>query len=117
MNTATMLFLNGLLALATIGALAKAGVPMLPVVRGERATTRRILGYTAELVAASVAPFATGNFGLLYLGAALALGTVFLALAAALLRAPTRRGAATIFHFSLLYLALLFVAAAVDPLL
>ena len=96
---------------------AKAGVPMLPVVKGDRATVRRILGYTVVLVAASVVPVATGTFGVLYLGAALALGSVFLGLAWTLLRLPTRRGAATVFHYSLLYLALLFVAAAVDPLL
>jgi protoheme IX farnesyltransferase len=95
---------------------AKAGVPMLPVVKGDRATVRRILGYTLVLVAASVVPVATGTFGLLYLGAALALGGVFTALAWSLLRAPSRRGAATVFHYSLLYLALLFVAAALDPL-
>jgi len=96
---------------------AKAEVPMLPVVAGEAATRRRILGYTALLVAASVVPFATGTFGPLYLAAALVLGGLFLALAWSLRRAPSRRGAAAVFHYSLLYLALLFVAAALDPLL
>jgi protoheme IX farnesyltransferase len=96
---------------------AKADVPMLPVVKGDRATLRRIVGYTVLLVAASVVPVATGTFGPLYLGAALALGGLFLALAVALQRAPTRPGAARLFHYSLLYLALLFVAAALDPLL
>jgi protoheme IX farnesyltransferase len=78
---------------------------------------RRIVGYTVVLVAASVVPVATGTFGALYLGAALALGGLFLALGWSLMRAPTKRGAAAVFHYSLLYLALLFVAAAVDPLL
>ena len=96
---------------------AKAEVPMLPVVAGDKATLRRIVGYTVILVAASVVPFATGVFGPLYLAAALVLGGLFLALALRLSRAPSRRGAATVFHYSLLYLALLFVAAAVDPLL
>jgi protoheme IX farnesyltransferase len=96
---------------------AKAAVPMMPVVKGERATLRRIVGYTAVLVAASAVPVATGTFGLLYLGAALALGGVFLWFAVGLARRPSKRGAATVFHYSLLYLALLFVAAAVDPLL
>jgi protoheme IX farnesyltransferase len=94
----------------------RASVPMLPVVAGERATVRRIVAYTAVLVAATALPVATGTFGLLYLGAALALGGLFLALAWGLFRAPTTRGAAALFHYSLLYLALLFVAAAVDPL-
>jgi len=96
---------------------AKAEVPMMPVVKGDRATVRRIVGYTVVLVAASVVPVATGTFGTLYLGAALALGGLFLALGWSLMRAPTKRGAAAVFHYSLLYLALLFVAAAVDPLL
>jgi len=95
----------------------RANVPMLPVVSGDTATLRRILGYTVILVAASVVPFLTGTFGPLYLAAALLLGGLFLALAWRLLRAPSRRGAATVFHYSLLYLALLFVATALDPLL
>ena len=92
---------------------AAAKVPMLPVVRGERATVRRILGYTVALVIFTVVPFAIGTFGLTYLVCALALGGVFIGLA---LRLGTgeRRRAALVFHFSLLYLALLFAAAAVD---
>ncbi len=96
---------------------ARASVPMLPVVRGEAFTLRRIAGYTVVLVAATVVPFAMGTFGVVYLVAALLLGGLFLGLALRLLRAPTRKGAAALFHYSLLYLALLFVAAAVDPLL
>jgi protoheme IX farnesyltransferase len=95
----------------------RASVPMLPVVRGERVTLRRIVWYTVVLVAATVVPFVTGTFGVLYLVAALLLGGLFLVLALQLLRAPTRKGAAGLFHYSLLYLALLFVAAALDPLL
>ncbi|MHB8471091.1 MAG: heme o synthase, partial [Gaiellaceae bacterium] len=96
---------------------AKANVPMLPVVAGEATTLRRIVGYTVVLVAATVVPFATGTFGFLYLVAALLLGLLFLALSWRLRRRPTRKGAAALFHYSLLYLALLFVAAALDPLL
>jgi protoheme IX farnesyltransferase len=93
---------------------AAADVPMLPVVAGERVTVRRIVGYTVVLVAFTAVPFAAGAFGLVYLGAALALGAVFLALALRLRRAADRRSAAVVFHYSLLYLALLFVAAALD---
>jgi heme o synthase len=95
---------------------ARAEVPMLPVVRGESVTLRRIVVYTVVLVAATIVPVATGTFGALYLVAALLLGGLFLALSVRLLRAPTRKGAAGLFHYSLLYLALLFVAAALDPL-
>jgi heme o synthase len=96
---------------------ARAEVPMLPVVRGESVTLRRIVVYTVVLVAATIVPVATGTFGALYLVAALLLGGLFLALSVRLLRAPTRKGAAGLFHYSLLYLALLFIAAALDPLL
>jgi protoheme IX farnesyltransferase len=95
----------------------RARVPMLPVVKGESATLRRILAYTGVLVAASVVPVATGTFGLLYLTVALVLGWLFIGLAWALLRTPTRHGAARLFHYSLVYLAALFVAAALDPLI
>ncbi len=93
----------------------QAGIPMLPVVAGERETTRQIVVYTGLLVGVSVIPFALAGFGALYLAAALALGAVFLALAVRLrVRAsPGRAGA--LFHFSLAYLALLFVAAAAAP--
>jgi protoheme IX farnesyltransferase len=92
---------------------AAADVPMLPVVRGERATVHRIVAYTVALVAFTVVPFAAGAFGLVYLICALALGGVFLVLAVRLGNGERRR-AAFAFHYSLLYLALLFVAAAVD---
>jgi protoheme IX farnesyltransferase len=93
---------------------AAADVPMLPVVLGERETVRRILRYTLALVAFTTVPVVLGTLGLLYLGAALALGGLFLALALRLRREASRPGAVLLFHYSLLYLALLFVAAAVD---
>jgi protoheme IX farnesyltransferase len=92
---------------------AAAKVPMLPVVSGDRATVRRIVAYTVALVGFTIVPFATGVFGLTYLISALALGGVFLVLALRL-RTGERRRAALAFHYSLLYLALLFAAAAVD---
>jgi heme o synthase len=96
---------------------AAARVPMLPVVRGERATLRRIVAYTVLLVGFTAVPFAAGTFGLVYLAGALALGAGFLALTLWLRRAPERRRAALVFHTSLLYLALVFVAAALDAAL
>jgi heme o synthase len=93
---------------------AAANVPMLPVVRGDAVTIRRILGYTVALVAFTAAPFFVGTFGWVYLAGALVLGAVFLTLAWRLRTGAERRRAALVFHYSLLYLALLFVAAAVD---
>ena len=60
---------------------AAAGVPMLPVVRGESETARQIVLYTVALVAFTLAPALWGQFGLVYLVAAGALGGGFLWLA------------------------------------
>jgi protoheme IX farnesyltransferase len=95
---------------------AAAKVPMLPVVRGERETLRQIVGYTLVLIAVTLLPFAWGTLGVAYAVAALALGATFLVLALRLRGAPTRPRASLLFHYSLLYLALLFVAMAVDVL-
>jgi len=94
-----------------------ARIPMLPVVRGVRETTRQIVLYSLVLVAVTVVPFLWGTLGLVYLGVALGLGAAFLLLAVRLRREATPREASVLFHFSLLYLALLFAAMAVDPLL
>jgi protoheme IX farnesyltransferase len=94
-----------------------AGVPMLPVVRGDRETARQIVLYSVGLVTGTLLPWAWGSAGLLYLASALALGAVFLWLAERLRREITPRRAAFLLHYSLLYLALLFVALAVDTVL
>jgi protoheme IX farnesyltransferase len=94
-----------------------AGVPMLPVVRGDRATARQIVLYSAGLVAVTLLPVAFGSAGLVYLASALALGAVFVWLAERLRRDLSPRRAAVLFHYSLLYLALLFAALAVDAVL
>jgi protoheme IX farnesyltransferase len=91
-----------------------AGVPMLPVVRGVPATARQIALYSAALVGVTLLPWAIGPAGLPYLASALGLGAVFLWLAERLRRDPAPRRASLLFHYSLLYLALLFVALAVD---
>jgi heme o synthase len=103
------------LALLIRESYAAAKVPMLPVVRGEGETTRQILWYSVVLVAFTLAVGL--SLGPIYSGAAAALGAVLLGLAWQLRRAPTRRNAGVLFHYSLVYLALLFVAAAVDPVL
>jgi protoheme IX farnesyltransferase len=91
-----------------------AGVPMLPVVRGERETTRQILLYSTVLVTVTLLPWAFGSAGLAYLASALALGAAFVWLAYRLRRETTPRRAVLLFHYSLLYLALLFAALALD---
>ncbi len=103
------------LALMIKNAYAAAGVPMLPVVRGDRETARQILLYSVGLVAFTLV---VGIWlGPLYTVAAAVLGGVFIALAVLLRRDLTRVHAQVLFHYSLAYLALLFVAAALDPLI
>ena len=94
-----------------------ARIPMLPVVRGVRETTRQIVLYAVVLVGVTVVPFVWGPLGLGYLIGALALGGAFVWLALRLRRETTPRRAAFLFHYSLLYLALLFTVMAIDPLL
>jgi protoheme IX farnesyltransferase len=89
---------------------------MLPVVRGERETLRQIVAYTLVLIAVTLLPVASGTAGVAYAVGALALGLTFLFLTLRLRRNPSRPGAALLFHYSLLYLALLFVVMAVDVL-
>ena len=94
-----------------------ARIPMLPVVRGERETTRQIVLYSLVLVAVTLLPVVWRTLGVVYLASALALGAWFLLLAWRLRAEPTPARASGLFHYSLAYLALLFVAMAVDPLL
>jgi protoheme IX farnesyltransferase len=96
---------------------AAAQIPMLPVVRGDRETTKQIVLYSLALVALTAIPFAVGWFGFVYFVAALVLGGLFVALAVQLRRRTTPARASALFHYSLLYLALLFAAVAIDPVL
>jgi heme o synthase len=93
-----------------------ARVPMLPVVKGETETARSIVRYTILLVAISLLPVLWRTVGWIYLGAAVALGAAFVGLALDLRRDTTPARARRLFSFSLAYLALLFVAMAIDPL-
>ena len=94
-----------------------ARIPMLPVVRGDRETARQIVWYSLVLVAVSLLPFAWRTAGVLYLAAALLLGAGFLRLAWRLRRETTPARSAALVRFSLLYLALLFVAMTLDAVL
>jgi len=98
---------------------ARVGIPMMPVVAGERATRRQVLGYSVVLFAVAMAPALLGLAGWTYGVAAFALSAAFLALATRVgLRAST--GPADIkperqlFAYSILYLFLVFGALVVD---
>jgi protoheme IX farnesyltransferase len=94
-----------------------AGVPMLPVVRGDVEATRQIVRYSLAMVAVTLLPAAIGISGWGYVAAAGLLGAYFLYLARRLRRDPGPARAGALFHYSLLYLALLFVAMALDAAL
>src|SRR5437588_336963 len=93
---------------------ARVGVPMMPVVRGERETRRQILLYTLLLYAVSQLPFCAGEFGGAYLVGSIVLGLTFIAGALLLLRRADRRTALRLYLFSLVYLALLFGTMVAD---
>ena len=97
---------------------ARAGIPMLPVVAGDRETRRQILLYTLVLAPLGVAPWLLGYAGLLYGMVAFATGAVMIALA---LRVRAERdgyrASKKMFAFSILYLFLLFAMLLVDRML
>ena len=96
------------------------GIPMLPVVHGDRLTVAQIGLYAIYTVVLSVMPVFFGEVGLLYFVSAVALGAWLLVLSWRLYRhvmggqAVERRVAVPLYLYSMLYLALLFVAGAVD---
>jgi len=93
---------------------ARAGVPMLPVVRGERETRKQILLYTLLLYAVTQLPFCAGAFGMVYLVSSVTLGALFITGAVVLYRRADRRSALRLYLFSLAYLAALFAAMVAD---
>ncbi len=94
----------------------RAGVPMLPVVKGEAETRRQILLHALATVGLSLALPWVSDAGAFYLAAAAALAVALLGQGLWLLLRPSARRAAFLFQLSNLYLAALFAALAVDVL-
>ena len=101
---------------------ARAGIPMLPVVRGIEATYRNIMVYTLAVVGLTILFFFTTDaLGWIYLGAALVLGSIYVSMAWSLYssivpgdRMAQRKPERLLYLYSLLYLALIFTAVMVD---
>jgi protoheme IX farnesyltransferase len=93
---------------------ARAGVPMLPVVAGERATRRQILAYTVLLLPVTLAPCLTGASGAVYGIGAGVLGLLFIAGAVRVLVDRNHAAAKRLFGFSILYLFALFALLVID---
>ncbi len=112
------------LSLYACGDYTRAGVPMLPVVRGLRTTRRHIVAYAALLLPVSLLPWALHLAGPLYGISALILGLAFLGSTVRVLRDGDATGASLTkdaparlaFRISLAYLALLFAAVLADHL-
>ena len=95
----------------------RAGIPMAPNVWGERETMRQMLLYTLLLLPVTLAPVTYGGLGLVYGAAAVVLGGWFLLGVVRVMRAGNfTQPAWALYRNSLLYLALLFAAMAVDGL-
>ncbi|MFC3102214.1 heme o synthase [Altererythrobacter lauratis] len=101
---------------------ARVGIPMMPVVAGEKSTRRQILGYSIALLAISVAPWAIGGTGAIYGIAALVLSGAFVALSVPVAfrtagaddrMTPEKR----LFAYSVFYLFALFAALVADRVL
>jgi heme o synthase len=93
----------------------RAGVPMAPLVWGERETKRQMLWYTIILVPLTLLPYTFRVLGPIYLAAAAVLGVMFLIDVVRVMRATEwNKPAWRLYKFSLLYLALLFAAMVVD---
>jgi protoheme IX farnesyltransferase len=96
---------------------ARAGIPMLPVVSGERETRRQIMLYTLVLAPLGVAPWFMGFAGAIYGVVAAIGGAIMLALALRVLMdrsGPAEKAAKHLFAFSILYLFLLFAFLLID---
>jgi protoheme IX farnesyltransferase len=93
----------------------KAGIPMAPLVWGERETMRQMMWYNVILIALTLLPATFGAFGIIYLASALVLGGILLA---GVIRVSTSKEwtkpAWWVYKYSLLYLALLFLAMVID---
>ncbi len=108
------------LALAGSDDYARAKVPMLPVVKGSRATRNQIVAYTFLLTASAIAPYAFGLTGIVY-GVTAAVGSLaFIALSIMLWLAPAdraRTAALRLFAYSIFYLFAAFTALATEKLI
>jgi protoheme IX farnesyltransferase len=92
----------------------KAGIPMLPVVKGEAVTRQQILLYSVLLLALTLLLFALGIMGYFYLAGALLLGGGLVYLAIRLWLDQTKKWARTLFWYSNMYLAAIFAIMVLD---
>jgi protoheme IX farnesyltransferase len=93
---------------------AKAGVPMLPVVKGERATVVQITIYAFLTALVSVIPLFQQAVGMVYIIGAGVLNLILVAQSIQLMRHTDKPRARALFKYSMAYLALMFIVLAID---
>ena len=93
---------------------AKAGIPMMPVVKGIEYTKIQIVLYSILLLLVSLLLFATGHFGYLYLIGAVILGLIFIQKSWKLKKSSGADNAMSLFLYSIVYLTLIFLLMIVD---
>ena len=98
------------------GDYAAAGVPMLPVVKGEDETRRQIFLYSLALFGTTLLLAPVAHMGPVYLATAVGFGGVFVFRALTLWRLAGADRAWKLFTYSIVYLAALFAAVALDTL-
>lgn len=96
---------------------AKARIPMLPIVQGEKKSVRIIAITTMLMVLFSIVPFFLNKFGIIYVSTAIIFGAAMFVLSLWLLIKPSEKAAWTVFKFSSPYLTAIFIAFVVDALL
>jgi protoheme IX farnesyltransferase len=94
----------------------RAGVPMMPVVKGERHTKLEMLIYTLILLPLSAAPYFCGLGGPFYLAGALGLSGLFVICAIRVMLDPTHKAAKQMFAYSIIYLTLLLSLILIEQL-
>ena len=104
------------LALFRRGDYEAAGVPMMPVVAGEKETKRQMLIYTVFMIASTLVPTALGVSGYIYLAAAIVLGGIFWVRTWRLWKVEGTEPAKPLFFFSIFYLFMIFLAMLADRL-
>ena len=105
------------LAMRFSGDYAAAGVPMLPVVKGDDETRRQIFLYSLALFGTTLLLYPVASMGPIYLATAVGTGGVFVYRALVLWRRPSADGSWALFKYSIVYLAALFGAVALDALI
>jgi protoheme IX farnesyltransferase len=104
------------LAMRFSGDYAAAGVPMLPVVKGDDETRRQIFLYSLVLFGTTLLLYPIASMGPIYLATAIGTGGVFVYRALVLWRRPSADGSWALFKYSIVYLTALFGAVALDAL-